>query len=588
MINKLKDKKQKTKDQKHRNSIYTSGSFQKDLEQSIVKTLFILVGISCILFVTGMYITRIISNQINAYKHLELLENTYKEVYQDCLDYLTSEKTKQHCKNIVSQKSNPSDFTYSFYQFNADSPIKSNIMITSSDGSLYTTTFNKEELNLHLINFNEFVCQNAKKQNDNEIYQAVYYMTGTETSYVLCYPLYDNKELLCFVNLYIGSSGWDKLFAEYQFDAIITDDMANVIYSSRQSLIKRINKFQVEKNASPIYFNNNERYWMLSKELRPYNIRIYSLVYYPKSSFFVGVGILIMMVLGICMLKFAKEISKDIAKKKSASINALVREIKIIRKGDHEHRIHLDTEDEITDVGYEINRMLDNLKKLNEKNTELIRINNLIEIKQLTEQMNPHFLYNTLETIRYLVGIDAKQAQDLIVRLTQILRYSINSAKRDVTLQEDMEYIKAYLAIQKSRFADRFQYSIQIDNECYNCVIPKLLLQPIIENSIKYGFKKKMEIEIRITGLIRSGTLILSVWDNGVGMSKKEMEELQRFVEQDKITTEHNGLHNIARRLYLQYGTDSGIRFSQNEAGGLTVTLSISQKGGSHVQSINR
>ncbi len=209
------------------------------------------------------------------------------------------------------------------------------------------------------------------------------------------------------------------------------------------------------------------------------------------------------------------------AKNNAELISKLANEIRIIQNGDYQHRIVLDTQDEFSEVANRINHMLDNLRELNSRNTELLELNNAMEINQLTVQMKPHFLYNTLEIIRNLVLLDGKRAEQLIVQLTHVLRYSINGSKEDVYLEEDMQYIQDYLAIQSCRFGDRLRCTVDIDENCKSCIVPKLVLQPIIENSIKYGFKKKMDIKIDIRGFMSGNILILSIKDDGLGMPEK-------------------------------------------------------------------
>jgi sensor histidine kinase YesM len=269
--------------------------------------------------------------------------------------------------------------------------------------------------------------------------------------------------------------------------------------------------------------------------------------------------------------------AESMAKNNAASINKLVSEIRIIRKINHKHRVEIDSGDEFEDVAYHINYMLDNIDKLNNKNTELLKLNNTIEMNQLTAQINPHFLYNTLEIIRNLVLWDGKKAEELIVQMTQLLRYSINNTKRYVMLQEDIKYISDYISIQKCRFGDRFNCNIEIAKECEKCIIPKLLLQPIIENSIKYGFMKKMDIKIDIKGYKKNNILYLSVKDNGMGMSGHEASKLNESMKSSNNSTESNGLYNIARRLYLQYGEKSGINIVNEEGVGFEVILKIIQ-----------
>lgn len=161
----------------------------------------------------------------------------------------------------------------------------------------------------------------------------------------------------------------------------------------------------------------------------------------------------------------------------------------MIQKGDHKHRIQLGTDDEFGEVGHQVNRMLDNIQNLNERNTELLKLNSRIEMEQLTQQMNPHFLYNTLEIIRNLVIFDAPKAEELIVKLTEVLRYSVNTIRKEMTLEEDMQFIDAYLEIQNCRFGDRFHCEIHIETECSQCIVPKMLLQPMGLGAVSYGIQ---------------------------------------------------------------------------------------------------
>ena len=165
----------------------------------------------------------------------------------------------------------------------------------------------------------------------------------------------------------------------------------------------------------------------------------------------------------------------------------------IIENQDPLYRVSLDTDEEFARVGSKINHMLDSIQELHRQNTELIQLKQAAEINQLTAQFNPHFLYNTLESLRSGMLLEPQKADRLILSLTRILRYSIDDHKEEVLLSEDLTYLNGYLEILKYRFGERFQYELFLEDECLNCLVPKLLLQPIIENSIKYGFQNQME-----------------------------------------------------------------------------------------------
>lgn len=271
------------------------------------------------------------------------------------------------------------------------------------------------------------------------------------------------------------------------------------------------------------------------------------------------------------------------AAKTSQSVEQLIREIRTIRKEDPHHRVKIDTGDELEEIAEQINKMMVSINELNQKNLDLVNVNNRMEIQNLQAQINPHFIYNTLDNIRYLIVQDAAKADELIERFTHILRYSINNMKNRTCLQEDMEYIEDYLVIQKTRFGEKFSYSVEIEEDCWPVIIPKLLLQPLIENSLKYGFRKKASIGVWIRGYTDGEYLVLEVRDNGPGQPQSTLETLRSILNSGKINIAHNGLQNINRRIFLEYGHDSGIRLDSREGEGFTVIVRLWIQGGQHV-----
>ena len=197
------------------------------------------------------------------------------------------------------------------------------------------------------------------------------------------------------------------------------------------------------------------------------------------------------------------------------------------------------------------------------------------QIKYLQAQINPHFIYNTLDNIRYLIPADPQRAQQLIGRFIGILRYSINNTKHNVTVKDDLKYLQDYLVIQSTRFGANFSYEIGIDNACMEFIIPKLLLQPLLENSIKYGFQKKPRIHIRVRGWLGEDALYFTVEDNGGGVDETMLEQLRDILRSDEVNIEHNGLQNINRRIWLGYGGDSGLTIDSTEGEGFTVKLKL-------------
>ncbi len=140
-----------------------------------------------------------------------------------------------------------------------------------------------------------------------------------------------------------------------------------------------------------------------------------------------------------------------------------------------------------------------------------------------------------------------------------------------------MEYIRTFLDIQKIRFSSRFNYEMVFEDACWDCVIPKLLIQPIIENSIKYGFKAKVNLDVRISGWVKEDILYIRVEDDGPGMEAEAVENLTEHLQQSINQRNSLGLHNIARRLKLKYGDRSGMTITSQYGEGFCVLLVIEQ-----------
>lgn len=256
-------------------------------------------------------------------------------------------------------------------------------------------------------------------------------------------------------------------------------------------------------------------------------------------------------------------------------ITALQNRITKISSGDFSFDPAIEWNNELGDIGRGINSMSASVTALMDHRLEDEKQKQDLEYRMLQNQINPHFIYNTLDNIRYLIPTDPQRAQQLIGRFIGILRYSINNTKHNVPVKDDLKYLQDYLVIQSTRFGANFSYEIDIDDACMEFIIPKLLLQPLLENSIKYGFQKKPRIHIRVRGWLGEDALYFTVEDNGGGVDETMLEQLRDILRSDEVNIEHNGLQNINRRIWLGYGGDSGLTIDSTEGEGFTVKLKL-------------
>lgn len=216
------------------------------------------------------------------------------------------------------------------------------------------------------------------------------------------------------------------------------------------------------------------------------------------------------------------------------------------------------------------------LSSLMEQNVEEQRQKRKSELKALQAQINPHFLYNTLDSIIWMAEWGKTNEVVLMTSsLAKLLRQSISNQNELVRVEEEVEYTRSYLTIQKMRYKDKLEYEILMNQEIQDKKIPKLVLQPLVENAIYHGIKyKEGKGVVCIEGCRDGAHMVLKVTDDGNGMTK---EQLSRIFEKRETDTRKNGVGvlNVHERIQLYYGKEYGLKFSSEEGLGTAVEVHI-------------
>lgn len=200
------------------------------------------------------------------------------------------------------------------------------------------------------------------------------------------------------------------------------------------------------------------------------------------------------------------------------------------------------------------------------------------DLRLLQEQINPHFLYNTLDTIVWLIeGNDSDKAVNMVMSLSEFFRLVLSKGKEYITIQEEELHIKSYLEIQQVRYRDILEYEIEIDSELYRYQILKLTLQPLVENSLYHGIKyKRARGRILVTGRLCGDEVHFTVEDNGVGMEEEELHKLQEEIRKPCKDTEKGfGLANVNERIRMNFGAEYGMRIDSTKGKGTRVEIVI-------------
>ena len=253
-------------------------------------------------------------------------------------------------------------------------------------------------------------------------------------------------------------------------------------------------------------------------------------------------------------------------------------------KGNFELEEHLGGNDEISELYDYLGTMIWKIQKLisdvyrEQLHAEQLKIEQKeAEFKMLASQINPHFLYNTLEVIRMKARASKQyDIEELVKMLAKILRKNIQAGSQDVEIQTEVELITCYLKIQQYRFGERIQYEIDMDPEMEHIRILPLILQPIVENSIVHGLEVKEGIgHIRISISRKDSDLLVVVEDDGVGMEKEQLEELRSNMNRRNENGTHIGMQNVHQRIRLRYGENYGLELDSASGVGTKVKIRI-------------
>jgi two-component system, sensor histidine kinase YesM len=253
--------------------------------------------------------------------------------------------------------------------------------------------------------------------------------------------------------------------------------------------------------------------------------------------------------------------------------------------------LKIESNDELKLLGHTFNIMRSNIRQYIaeiEGKSELDRLLKELELKHLQNQINPHFLFNTLNTISRMAYLeDAEVTSRLIQSVSTLLRYSLNDLKKSVHLKEEIQVVTEYFYIQQTRFADRIRFLKEIDEECLNVEIPSLTLQPLVENSFIHGVEQMEEGgEISLIVYRQDSNVIVEIKDNGKGMPANQIQSLFQQVteESQRKHTGHStglGVPNVIRRLQLFYQCSHVVEIDSFPDKGTTVRLIIPMKEGS-------
>ena len=368
----------------------------------------------------------------------------------------------------------------------------------------------------------------------------------------------------------------------------ILDQDGNVVYHPKQELIygglrtENISEImECERDSLIVREGSESKLYTLSKSKKT-GWTVVGAVYasellknnrQAQILYILVAAVLLLGVIGISSM-LSREITRPLRQLRDSML--------MVEEGEFDKaNVDITLNNEIGSLAKSFNVMTEKIRTLLEQNVYEQRQKLKSEFQAQQAQINPHFLYNTLDSIIWMA--EAGQNDEVVLMtsaLARILRQSISNDQEQVSVEQEINYVQSYLTIQKMRYKDKLEYSIEISPEIMHVMIVKFTLQPLVENAIYHGLKKKKKKgNLTICGCVSQGKALITVEDDGVGMDEQEIgnifHEKKREKKQGGV-----GIPNVQKRLKLYYGSDYGLSYVSRKGQGTKAMIIIPLDGG--------
>ncbi|MEF2964264.1 sensor histidine kinase [Paenibacillus sp. M1] len=362
----------------------------------------------------------------------------------------------------------------------------------------------------------------------------------------------------------------------------IIDSVGNIVYHPQQQLIYAGLKYE---NLEPVlnyafgsYLDESEgeQRIITIRTVKPAGWKIVGVAYadeYLTTSKELGGFLYGFLLAAIAVILV---INLYVSAKISQPIRHLERSVQAVEKGDFGTNVYVSGAYEVEQLSKRFNLMLRRIRELMDQIIREQEAKRKSELDVLQAQINPHFLYNTLNSVTRMAELGRNdEVVTMITSLSRFFRISLSKGSHIVSVQDELEHVRNYLIIQTIRFKNKFRYEIQADPESLDCLTLKLILQPLVENAIHHGIEKSAEAGfIGVYVRLSSERLQFVIKDNGIGMTKQTVEKLLS----GNLRSESGsgvGVINVQERIGLYYGKPYGLHFDSEPEEGTMVTITL-------------
>ena len=395
------------------------------------------------------------------------------------------------------------------------------------------------------------------------------------SSYLIVKPIIRDGEFLGMCAYELELKNIDVVFNNTNSTVLLVNKFHRVLFSNSRRFVDDRNKvIKNFRDRRGLIFNDGELIYISRNKVGYADTWIYVIT---DCSIYLNISIIMLLLIIAVTIIMSAAISSSAGKfsaKKTAIIYQLIDALKQVEDGKLDINLNIESDDEFKSIGHSFNMMLGSIRHLIERHDKMALENNMAIVQMMESQFNPHFLFNTLESIRYLVKFNPKVADKTVVNLSKLLRYSIQNTVDTVRFKEEFDFVKRYIEIMKVRFGERLEFNDNISYEVKEVSVPKMIIQPIVENAVKYGFGENVEVlRIEISAYIEDEKLYIIVKDDGVGIDKDLLKDLVFNLNEKYNSSDHIGLYNVHKRIELLYGIDYGLEINSEAGKGTKVVL---------------
>lgn len=552
-------------------------------------------------------------------EHFHLMENMQDEVYssvkslesilgklyneqefiQDLkTDTLVKEMREKHFRetyNFVTTNFETSDNVVSFYLYNSQNEIISTYRRAVTPKHNYPLDIYDEGFSCN----SEVVREYVESDNPVTLISGYYNTYRGKNIIRIVMKIYNVgylRDKIGYVVCDIDSKNFIDIMKKYN----ISDDMYLWIQPTGDQPIlclgelaedgaKEVEEFQGnirkgEEEASIIELGERVFFHV---EQNKYNLDAYSLM--PQELLYENQKVLVrnLLVIVLTMLFVSMTVAYLVSKTLTKPLERMANTAWRIKEGERTLRMEGLKDDEIGQLGQNFNEMLDTVEELISREYEAKLLLNQAEYHALQAQINPHFLYNTLDTMSSIAEMqDCGQVSELCRSLSDIFRYSLDMKHPFSNVGKEMMHLKNYIYVMDVRMRGHINYRFEIEDEVLKDVIPRLSIQPIVENALNHGLRNSRGAkEVRICAKVQEGNLLIEVRDNGVGMTAEKIGQLLQAENTNENEARSSiGIHNINMRLKMLYGEEYGVSILSEVGEGTCVTLNIPRRSEEEVK----